>query len=130
MRTDLVSWRPGGASSAASTRLESRVLLERCLAIGGALLVVGLLIGFYWVVSSLVQRAEHGREQARLSVDRQVACSAFSSASSRELCVSTLAAHVPPNAAAPHVPSNAVLQASYEQPRASLRKRAATVGLH
>ena len=121
MRTELVSWRPGGASGAVSNRLQGRVLLERWLAVAGALLVVGLLIGFYWVVSSLVQRAEHGRERARLSVDRQVACSAFSSASSRELCISTIAAHVP---------ANAVLQASYEQPRASLRKRAATVGLH
>ena len=121
MRTDLVSWRPGGASSATSNRLEGRVLVERCFAIAGALLVIGLLIGFYSVVSSLVQRAEHGREQARLSVDRQATCSVFSSASSRELCVSTIAAHVPPNA---------VLQASYEQPRTSLPKRAATVGLH
>jgi hypothetical protein len=121
MRTDLVSWRPGGASSAASNRPEAHLLLERWLALAGALLATGLLIGFYWVVASLVQRAEQGREQARLSVARQVACSAFSSASSRELCASTTAAHVPPNA---------VLQASYEQPRTSLRKRAPTVGLH
>jgi len=91
------------------------------LAIAGAVLALGLLIGFYWVVSSLVQRAENGREQARLAIDRQVVCSAFGAASSRELCASTVAAHVP---------ANAMLRASYEQPSWNGRKRQLTASLH
>lgn len=112
MRPDLVSWRPSGVSPSNPT--DSSALLARYLTIAGALLAIGLLIGFYWVVSSLVQRAEHGREQARLASDRQVACATYSNTSSRELCKSTLAAHAPPNA---------VLPASYEQASWSPRKR-------
>ena len=95
--------------------------MGRYLTLTGALLALGLLIGFYWVVSALVQRAEHGREQARLAVERQVVCGAFGSTSSRELCASTVAAHVP---------ANAVLRASYEQPSLSSRKRHQSAGMH
>jgi hypothetical protein len=119
MRPELVSWRPSGLSSSAPA--DGGVEWSRYVAIGGALLAIGLLIGFYWVVSSLVQRAEHGREQARFASDRQVVCGAFSNASSRELCASTLAAHVPPNA---------VLQAAYEHSTWSPRKRQLTASLH
>ena len=122
MRPDLVSWRPDGAPSASSmVRGLDRAQWSICLTIAGALLALGLLIGFYWVVSSLVQRAENGREQARLANDRQVICSAFGNASSRQLCASAVAAHVP---------ANTVLRASYEQPSWDGRKRQMTASLH
>jgi hypothetical protein len=122
MRPDLVSWRPSGAQSPDSLahRID-RAHLAGYLTIAGAVLALGLLIGFYWVVSSLVQRAETGREQARLEIERQVVCGAFGYPSSRDLCASTVAAHVP---------ANAVLRASYEQPSSSGRKRQLTAGLH
>ena len=119
MSPDLVTWRPTGAAT--SNPLTGRTPLARYFAIAGALLAVGLLIGFYAVVSSLVQRAERGREQARLDSDRQVVCGTFASASSRELCKSTLAAQVP---------ANAVLQASYEHAAWSPRKRQLTASMH
>ena len=122
MRPDLVSWRPSGAPSSSSTGSGGgRGHWASYLTWTGAVLALGLLIGFYWVVSALVQRAETGREQARLAVERQVVCGAFGNASSRELCASTVAAHVP---------ANAVLRASYEQSSASGRKRHLSAGLH
>ena len=119
MNPDLVTWRPTGAAT--STPIAGSTPLARYFAIAGGLLAIGLLIGFYAVVSSLVQRAERGREQARLDSDRQVACGAFASASSRELCKSTVATQVP---------ANVVLQASYEHAAWSPRKRQLTASLH
>jgi hypothetical protein len=119
MRTDLVSWRPGGATPPASPA--GKAQLTNYLTLGGALLALALLIGFYWVVSSLVQRAENGREQARLAIERQVVCSAFGSTAARELCASTVATHVP---------ANAMLRASYEAPSWNGRKRQLTASLH
>ena len=119
MRPDLVSWRPNGATSTASTA--DKAQLANYLTLGGALLALALLIGFYWVVSSLVQRAENGRQQARLAIERQVVCSAFGSTASRELCASTVATHVP---------TDAVLRASYEMPSWNGRKRQLTASLH
>jgi hypothetical protein len=119
MRPDLVSWRPSGASSPASPAAKAQ--LANYLTLGGAMLALALLIGFYWVVSSLVQRAENGREQARLAVERQVVCSAFGSSASREQCASTVATHVP---------ANAMLRASYEQPSANGRKRQLTASVN
>ena len=119
MSPDLVTWRPSG--HATSNPTVANTPLARYFAIAGGLLAIGLLIGFYAVVSSLVQRAERGREQARLDSDRQVVCGAFATASSRELCKSTLAAQVP---------ANAVLRASYEQAAWSPRKRQLTASLH
>ena len=68
MRPDLVSWRPGGAPSSSAGKAPGRAPVWNYLTLTAALLALGLLIGFYWVVSSLVQRAETGREQARLTV--------------------------------------------------------------
>ena len=123
MRADLVSWRPVGASSsaAASSTDARRALLASYVALSGAALAFALLIAFYWVVSALVQRAENGREQARLAVERQVVCGAFGNASSRALCASTVAARVP---------TNAVLRASYEQPSTNGPKRHLSAGMH
>ena len=122
MRPELVSWRPSGAPSASATsRGSGRAHLSSYFTITAALLALGLLIGFYWVVSSLVQRAETGREQARLAVERQVVCGAFGNASARESCASTLATHVP---------ANAVLRASYDQPSTHGRKRQLSAGVH
>ena len=122
MRPDLVSWRPNGAPSAASMGGGlDRVQWSSHLTIAGAALALGLLIGFYWVVSSLVQHAENGREQARLAIDRQVVCGAFANASSRELCASTVAAQAP---------ANAVLRASYVQSSLNGPKRHMTASLY
>ncbi|MEO6745561.1 MAG: hypothetical protein ABIS28_19825 [Caldimonas sp.] len=120
MRTDLVSWRPGGTTSPAAPAAKAQ--LANYLTLGGALLALALLIGFYWVVSSLVQRAENGRQQARLAIERQVVCSAFGSTASRELCASTTVAT--------HIPANAMLRASYEAPAWNGRKRQSTASLH
>jgi hypothetical protein len=121
MRPDLVSWRPGGASSSSPVAASGRTPASSYLTLTAALLALGLLIGFYWVVSSLVQRAETGRQQARLTVERQAVCGAFGNASTRELCVSTVATHVP---------ANAVLRASYDPPSANARKRPLSAGMH
>ena len=56
----------------------------------GLLLAFGLLIGFYVVVAGAVHRAERGREDARLALDREAACAAFSQVQARELCALTL----------------------------------------
>ena len=121
MRPDLVSWRPsGGPSSSPTIPASGRAHLSSYLTITAALLALGLLIGFYWVVAGLVQRAETGREQARLAVDRQVVCGAFGNASARELCASTVAAQVP---------ANAVLRASYDQSSVNGRKRHLSAGV-
>jgi hypothetical protein len=71
--------------------------LVRALGLGGLALAFGLLIGFYIVVAGAVHRAEAGRQQARLDIDQQAACSAFSQAEARDLCAVTVAAGVPPN---------------------------------
>jgi hypothetical protein len=64
--------------------------LARGFGIGGLLLAFGLLIGFYIVVAGAVHRAERGREEARLALDRQAACTAFSPVEARELCALTM----------------------------------------
>ncbi len=89
MRPDLVSWRPNGAPSPRVACMAKAQLVELPDARRRTHSRLRLLIGFYWVVSSLVQRAENGREQARLAIERQVVCSAFGSTASRELCAST-----------------------------------------
>ena len=90
--------------------------LVRGLGIGGLLLAFGLLIGFYIVVAGAVHRAELGRQQARLALDRQAACAAFTQAQTRELCAVTVA--VPPNDVA-----HAVYQPAWRPPRAQVTAR-------
>jgi hypothetical protein len=68
--------------------------VARGLGVGGLLLAFGLLIGFYIVVAGAVHRAELTRQHARLDLDRQAACSAFTQAQARELCALTAAAPV------------------------------------
>ena len=90
--------------------------VTRGLGIGGLLLAFGLLIGFYIVVAGAVHRAEIGRQHARLELDRQAACGAFTQQQARELCAVTMpralaagdvshAVYAPPNwvAARPQV---------------------------
>lgn len=67
--------------------------LTRKLAFVASLLAIGLLATFYSVVSHAVGRAQAGRENARVSAERHVVCSAFSAGSSRDLCLLTIAAH-------------------------------------
>jgi hypothetical protein len=84
--------------------------LVRRLVMAGALLALGLLGAFYSVVSHAVGRAESGREMARVAAERQVVCSAFSTTSSRDLCLLTVATHAGRAAEQP------VIHASYEVP--------------
>ena len=105
MKTQSTAWRPAHPSPArARTEAPSRAAtwdqmpaLTRALGLGGLILAFGLLIGFYIVVAGAVQRAELGRQQARLDVGRQAACTAFTQAVARDLCAVTIAARVPPN---------------------------------
>jgi hypothetical protein len=63
------------------------------LVVAGALLALALLLAFYAVVVQAVQRAASHREHARVTTERQVVCSAFSAAASRDLCLLTLSGH-------------------------------------
>jgi len=69
--------------------------LGRYLAMAGAALAIGLVWGFYVVVAGIVQRAAAGREEARAAAGRELVCSAFSTASARDLCALTIASHAP-----------------------------------
>ena len=74
-----------------AARWEQLPPIARGFGVGGLLLAFGLLIGFYMVVAGAVHRAESGRQQARVALDRQTACAAFTQAQSRELCALTVA---------------------------------------
>ncbi len=75
-----------GRWNSASPRVKAMILAA--IAIG-----IGLLASFYAVVAGAVQRAETSREQQRVALERQFVCSAFSSASSRDLCLLTVSKH-------------------------------------
>lgn len=104
-------WRNAWAGASTTTRY---------LAMAGALLAIGLLCGFYAVVSAATHRSDSAREQSKVALERELVCSAFSASSSRHLCLLTMATHVP---------QNAVVPASYERLRAALRKPQLTAGL-
>jgi len=102
MRTQSTAWRPAHTSPArargsAGTWVEDMPALARALGLSGLLLAFGLLIGFYIVVAGAVHRADAGRRQARLDVDRHAACSAFTQAEAGDLCAVTIVSRVPPN---------------------------------
>ncbi|HUP08035.1 MAG TPA: hypothetical protein VMU47_12825 [Caldimonas sp.] len=66
--------------------------MTRGFGVSGLLLAFGLLVGFYIVVAGAVHRAELGRERARLALDHQAACAAFTEAQMRDLCALTVPA--------------------------------------
>lgn len=72
--------------------------LAKALILLATAIGLGLLIGFYAVVAGAVQRAEAGREQQRVALERQFVCSAFSSNSSRDLCLLTVSRQNPQGA--------------------------------
>lgn len=116
MRANSMTWSAGdGSFASASPRRswERAPLWARCLGIAGAILAFGLLCGFYAVVLGGVHRAQAGREQARLALEHQAVCSAFSTAASRDLCAVMVAARATPSA---------VGHALYEQPGWAARK--------
>ena len=76
---------------------ERMPVLARALGLGGLILAFGLLMGFYIVVAGAVHRAEVGRQQARLDIDRQAACTAFTQVEARDLCAVTVATRAPAN---------------------------------
>jgi hypothetical protein len=55
----------------------------------GVLIAFLLLAAFYLTVAGAAHRADLARQQARLELDRQAACSAFSHAADRSLCTVT-----------------------------------------
>jgi hypothetical protein len=81
--------------------------VARALGLAGVALAFALLVGFYIVVAGAVHRAELGRAHARLEIDRQAACGAFTQTEARELCAVTIA---------PRAPAGAVVRAVYERP--------------
>ena len=111
MRTQSTAWRPGTPTRALAPGWfddwQRMPALARALGLGGVLLAFGLLIGFYIVVAGAVHRAEIGRQHARVDLDRQAACSAFTQAEARDLCAVTIAAWVP---------SDTLARAVYEPP--------------
>jgi len=64
--------------------------MTRGFGLGGLLLAFGMLVGFYIIVAGAVHRAELGRERARLALDREAACAAFTEAQTRDLCALTV----------------------------------------
>lgn len=129
MSPNMVSWRPSGAPRATPTFVAAWQRVpkwSRVVGMAGACLAFVLLWGFYSIVQGAVHRAEAGREQARVAVERQAVCSAFSAASSRELCAVTIAAHAATNAG----PANSVLRASYKQPLWTARKPELTAAVY
>jgi hypothetical protein len=73
----------GGAQLAASW--------ARYSGFAGVLIAFLLLAAFYLTVAGAAHRADLARQQARLELDRQAACSAFARAADRSLCAVTLA---------------------------------------
>lgn len=61
-------------------------------AVLAVLAAIVLLCAFYSVVMQAVSKSHHARQEARLAEERQVLCSAFSTAASRDLCLVTIAA--------------------------------------
>lgn len=82
----------------------------------GVLIAFVLLAAFYLTVAGALQRGELARQQARLELDRQAACSTFSRAADRSLCAVTLAHGRSPAAleSTPQ-PSNDLLSATYRE---------------
>jgi len=91
--------------------------ITRGFGIGGLLVAFGLLIGFYIVVAGAVHRAELGRQEARVALDRQAACAAFTQAQSRELCALTVA--VPEQ----HDVAHALYEPTWRSPRGQMTAR-------
>ena len=123
MRTNSATWREGAVPPRAVSLRDSWANaqpLTRYLVMAATVLAIGLMWGFYVVVSGVVHRAATGREEARAAADRQVVCSAFSTSSARDLCVLTIATHVP---------QKAVVRALY-LPSPSDRDSRLTAGLY
>jgi hypothetical protein len=70
-------------------------LFARPLVLIGFAVAMALLFAFYAIVSHAVSRAQASRESAHAALDRQVVCSAFTTSSSRELCLLTVASRAP-----------------------------------
>jgi hypothetical protein len=92
--------------------------VARRLALAASLIAIALLGAFYSVVSHAVGRADAGRQQARVAMERQVMCSAFSSDSSRDLCLLTVARRLAPTpvAVAPRSDAARAIRASLAAP--------------
>jgi len=108
MKTGSVAWphRPSARTQA--------------LLLAAAFLAIALLWSFYSVVAGAVHRGERGREQARLEADRTVACSAFTSAASRDLCAVTLS---------DRAAQGAIVHAYYERPAGAVHPIALRPGV-
>lgn len=117
MNTRSASWSPQTRTGNihGSRRWDDASPQVKAMIIAAIAIGIGLLVSFYAVVAGAVQRGETSREQQRVALERQFICSAFSSASSRDLCLLTVAQH------ASHGP---VVHALYEPERAPARNLA------
>lgn len=123
MRTKSVAWSDPATSGLPASLHERWTAAEpriRALLLAAAVLAIALLWSFYSVVAGAVHRAERGREQARLVAERQVACSAFTSSASRDLCLVTISNHAA---------QGAIVHAFYERPAGAMRRTELRAGL-
>jgi hypothetical protein len=93
----------------------------RALALAAGMLAIALLGSFYAVVAGAVHRGQAGRDLARVALERQAICSAFSATPSRDLCLLTISARA--------ARDGAVIHAFYERPARSERGAALASGL-
>ena len=119
------------ASDRRSPALPDVSAMTRYSGVAGVLIAFVLLAAFYLTVAGSVQRGELARQQARLELDRQAACSTFSRAADRSLCAVTLAHGRSPAAleSAPQ-PSNDLLPATYRERHVGPRQPQRTAGLY
>lgn len=129
--------RPGRQDEALDARA-ARVDAERSPRVryGGVIGVMFaflLLLAFYLTVAGAAHRANLARQQARLEIDRQAACSAFSQAAERLRCAVTLAHHGIGSGSAAVVisaqPPNDLLSATWREHPVVARRPHRTAGL-
>ena len=108
----------------------------RAVRYGGALalmLALLLLLAFYLTVATAARRAELARQHARLEIDRQAACSAFSRPAERSRCAVGLAQHGSGDGSAvvgSEQPPNALLSTAWREHHVVARRPHRTAGLY
>ena len=100
----------------------------------GVTLAFLLLLAFYLTVATAAQRADLARKHARLEVDRQAACSAFTHPAERSRCAITLAHHGSGSGSADVVasqqPGNDLLSTAWRERHGVARRSHRTAGLY
>ena len=98
----------------------------------GVMLAFLLLLAFYLTVAGAAHRADLARQHARLEVDRQAACSAFTHAVERSRCADRLAHHAAGAGAAvaSEQPVNDLLSTAWRERHAVARRPHRTAGIY